>query len=239
MTHEILAGTGARRVADRRTAGWRTLLHKSENVVLSVALGAMAVLPLAEIALRTTFGFGIPGSSSIVQHLTLWVGMLGGALAAREARLLSLSTGSALLKGRWRAAAGVFSGSAAASVAALLCVASVQFVQAERESGNVFVGKVPLWTVELILPIGFFAVAYRLWRHASYTSKGRAVAALLVAVVLYVVAKPPLSPAHLVVPAFVALLLATALGAPVFTALGGAALILFWGEGVPIASIPV
>jgi len=97
MTHEFLAGTGARRVTDRRIAGWRTLFHKSENIVLSIALGAMAVLPIAEIVLRTTLGFGIPGSAGIVQHLTLWVGMLGGAIAAREARLLSLSTGSALL----------------------------------------------------------------------------------------------------------------------------------------------
>ena len=239
MTHEILAGTGARRLADRRIAGWRALFHRSENVVLSAALGAMAVLPVAEIVLRTAFGFGIPGSAGIVQHLTLWVGMLGGAIAAREARLLSLSTGAALLKGPWKAAAGVFSGSTAAAVAALLGIASVQFVQTERDSGNVFIGNVPLWTVQLILPIGFFAVAFRLWRHSSYTRRGRAVAALLVGAVLYLVARPPVDPQHLVVPAFIALLLATALGAPVFTALGGAALILFWGEEVPIASIPV
>ena len=239
MTHEILAGTGARRLADRRIAGWRALFHRSENVVLSAALGAMAVLPVAEIVLRTAFGFGIPGSAGIVQHLTLWVGMLGAAIAAREARLLSLSTGAALLKGPWKAAAGVFSGSTAAAVAALLGIASVQFVQTERDSGNVFIGNVPLWTVQLILPIGFFAVAFRLWRHSSYTRRGRAVAALLVGAVLYLVARPPVDPQHLVVPAFIALLLATALGAPVFTALGGAALILFWGEEVPIASIPV
>ncbi|PYT35814.1 MAG: C4-dicarboxylate ABC transporter permease [Acidobacteria bacterium] len=239
MTHEILAGTGARRLADRRIAGWRALFHRSENVVLSAALGAMAVLPVAEIILRTAFGFGIPGSAGIVQHLTLWVGMLGAAIAAREARLLSLSTGAALLKGPWKAAAGVFSGSTAAAVAALLGIASVQFVQTERDSGNVFIGNVPLWTVQLILPIGFFAVAFRLWRHSSYTRRGRAVAALLVGAVLYLVARPPVDPQHLVVPAFIALLLATALGAPVFTALGGAALILFWGEEVPIASIPV
>ena len=239
MTHEILAGTGARRLADRRIAGWRALFHRSENVVLSAALGAMAVLPVAEIILRTAFGFGIPGSAGIVQHLTLWVGMLGAAIAAREARLLSLSTGAALLKGPWKAAAGVYSGSTAAAVAALLGIASVQFVQTERDSGNVFIGNVPLWTVQLILPIGFFAVAFRLWRHSSYTRRGRAVAALLVGAVLYLVARPPVDPQHLVVPAFIALLLATALGAPVFTALGGAALILFWGEEVPIASIPV
>jgi len=239
MTHELLAGTGARRIADRRVAGWRTLFHKSENVVLSLALGAMAVLPIAEIILRTTLGFGIPGSAGMVQHLTLWVGMLGGAVAAREARLLSLSTGSALLKGPWKAAAGVFSGSVATAIAALLGIASVQFVMTERDSGNVFIGRVPLWIVEIILPIGFLIVAFRLWRHASYSRAGRAVAALLVGMILYVVARPPVEPSLLVVPAFIGLLVATALGAPVFTALGGAALILFWGEGVPIASIPV
>ena len=239
MTHEILAGTGARRVADRRRAGWRTLFHRSENIVLALALGAMAVVPLAEIVLRTLFRFGIPGSASLVQHLTLWVGMLGGAVAAREDRLLALSTGSSLLKGRWKTAARVFSGSVAASVAAVLCAASVQFVQTERAGGDVFVGRVPLFVVELILPIGFFAIAFRLWRHTSYTRSGRAVAALIVGAALYLVARPPIDPDHLVVPAFLALLLATALGAPVFTALGGAAIILFWGAGEPIASIPV
>jgi C4-dicarboxylate transporter DctM subunit len=239
MTHEILAGTGARRIADRRVVGWRTLCHKSEDLLLAMALGAMAVLPIAEIVLRLTLGSGIPGSAGIVQHLTLWVGMLGGAIAAREARLLSLSTGSALLGGGFKTAARVFSGSVAATVAALLGVASLQFVQAERESGNMFIGRVPLFVVEIILPIGFFVVAFRLWRHASYTFRGRIVAALLVGAALVLSVWPPMAPQHLVVPAFIALLLATALGAPVFTALGGAALILFWGEGVPIASIPV
>ena len=239
MSQQLLAGTGARRLADRRRAGWRTLLHGSENVLLSAVLGGMAVLPIAESALRTLFGFGIPGSAGLVQHLTLWVGMLGGAVAAREDRLLSLSTGASLLPGRWGAAARVFRGSVAASVAALLCAASVQFVRAEREGGGFFVGRVPLFVVECVLPFGFFLVAFRLWRHASYTRAGRAVAALLVAAALLIVARPPFEPAHLVIPAFLALLLATALGAPVFTALGGAALILFWGAGEPIASIPV
>ena len=39
------------------------------------------------------------------------------------------------------------------------------------------------------------------------------------------------------VPGLVALLAAVVLGAPIFVMLGGAALILFWGEGTPIASI--
>src|SRR5437867_9822967 len=238
-TPDILHGTGVRRVRERRRLGWRRVLLSSENLFLSVLLGAMAIIPIAEIVLRSTLGFGVPGSSSIVQHLTLAVGMLGGAVAAREARLLSLSTGATLLSGRLRAAARVFSGSVAASIAALLCVASVQFVLSERQGGQKLVGDVPLWLVETMLPLGFGMVAYRLLRHASYSRSGRVVSVLLVALVFYVVARPPLSPEHLVVPAFILLFVATALGAPVFAALGGAALILFWGERVPIASIPV
>jgi tripartite ATP-independent transporter DctM subunit len=239
MSHWILRGTGQRAWRERRIAGARRFFHEGENVVVSLALGAMAALPIAEIALRGTIGTGIPASNSIVQHLTLVVGMLGGALAAREARLLSLSTGAALLPGRLRSAARILSGSAAAAISVLLCLASVQFVLAEREGGNMLFGRVPLWVVQLILPIGFGLVAIRLLRHSSYKLVGRFAALLLVGAVIWIVLRPPVPRGSLVVPAFISLLAATALGAPVFTALGGAALILFWAADVPIASIPV
>ena len=80
-------------------------LVATENVVVSFALAAMVLLPLAEAFLRKFFQAGISGSTSIVQHLTLVVGMMGGALAARDNRLLSLSTLSNLLKGRLKDAA--------------------------------------------------------------------------------------------------------------------------------------
>ncbi|MBI4168531.1 MAG: TRAP transporter large permease subunit [Acidobacteria bacterium] len=100
-------------------------------------------------------------------------------------------------------------------------------------------GRVPLWVVQLILPIGFGLVAIRLLRHSSYKLPGRFAALLLVGAVIWIVLRPPVPRGSLVVPAFISLLAATALGAPVFTALGGAALILFWAADVPIASIPV
>ena len=54
-----------------------------EEIVANLALAAMVLLPLAEILIRPMFSGGIPGSISFVQHLTLWVGFLGAALAAR------------------------------------------------------------------------------------------------------------------------------------------------------------
>jgi TRAP-type C4-dicarboxylate transport system permease small subunit len=56
-------------------------------------LATMIVLPLAEIALRQ-FSVGIPSAPEFLRHLTLLVGMLGGALAAREGRLLALASSS-------------------------------------------------------------------------------------------------------------------------------------------------
>ena len=52
-------------------------------------------------------------------------------------------------------------------------------------------------------------------------------------------ARSPFDTEKLVTPALIALLLVTMVGAPVFTAIGGAALILFWGDGSPIAAIPL
>lgn len=239
MRREILAGTGHRAPREAAAAGALRVSHAAENVLVSIALGAMAVLPLAEIVLRTTAGWGVPASASIVQHLVLVVGMLGAAVAAREGRLLTLSTGVNLLPDRWRGAALLFSGAASVAITALLCVAGVKLVLTEKEGGNLLVGSIPVWAVQLILPIGFGLVALRLWFHSAAGWTGRSVVAILAGAVVWAGARPPLDPADLVFPGLLALTAATILGAPVFTALGGAALILFWGAGVPIASIPV
>src|SRR5205823_3732128 len=118
---------------------WRRYLHGGEDAVVALAFAALIVLPLAETVLRKTLGLGISGSTSLVQHFTLVLGMLGGAIAAREKRLLPLSTLGTLLKGRMKTAASVFSGSCSAAISALLCVASVQFVMFEKDAGKILV----------------------------------------------------------------------------------------------------
>ena len=84
-----------------------------EDAIASIALLVMAVLPLLEIILRRAFGIGIPGSGPIVQHLVLWVGFLGAAIAARDGKLLALASGTFIPEGRWRSAAEIFSAAVA------------------------------------------------------------------------------------------------------------------------------
>ena len=221
-----------------RSRGLR-LFCQCENLLLVVPLVAMLLLPVVEIVLRMVFKTGISGSSAIVQHLTLIVGMLGGAIAARDGRLLALSPVQTLLKGRARMAAQIFSSGFAAAITFFLFLASLQYVLEMRPLGKILVYGIPTWVIQLILPIGFGLVMLRLVWHASEKYGGRALALTLAAAAVGMAVWAPGSPERLMIPALVVLGLATLLGAPVFTALGGAALILFWGHDLPVQAVPL
>ena len=212
---------------------------RAENLLLVVPLLAMMLLPVVEILLRRFFNTGISGSSTIVQHLTLIVGMLGGAVAARDERLLALSPAQTLLKGRAKTAARIFSGGFAAAICAFLCLASVEYVWDVRPLGKVLVYGIRVWVVQMILPAGFGVIACRLLWHASTRWGGRLLALAVALVVAACAYWAPGSPERWLLPGLIALAIATFLGAPVFTALGGAALILFWGNGDPIQAVPL
>ncbi len=225
--------------APLRAAGGRLApLHRCEDALLATALAAMALIPLAEMCLRSTLQIGIPASTALTQHLTLVVGMAGAAVAARENRLLAISGLHALL-GELGGIARVVSGAVTVAVAGALCVAAWQFVASEREVGRHLVAHLPVWVVQSLMPLGFGLVALRVAWHAAPRWPGRlstlALAALLVAAVL--VAPVPRDAA--VTTGLIALAVAIVLGAPVFVALGGAALLLFWGAELPTVSLPL
>lgn len=221
------------------TTGWRRRVIGFENLVVSLALAAMVALPLTESFLRKIFQTGIEGSTSIVQHLVLVVGMLGGALAARECRLLKLSTiEEAWLKGKWKFASSVFTSAIAVAVSVGLCIAAFQFVAAERPAGKILAYGVSVWAIELVLPFGFALIAFQILRHASRFWTGRVLTAALAGAALLVSAAIP-SSGHFVLISLSVLALASLLGVPAFVTLGGVALVLFRGVGQPIASIAI
>ena len=212
-------------------------LAEVENVFLSLVLAAMVVLPLAELVLRF-FSTGIESATSLVQHLVLAVASIGAAIAARENKLLSFSAAQ-ILDGRAAAAARLVSYALSGAVCALLFAASLSFVSVEMDAGMILAYGVPTWVFELVQPIGFGLITLHLLRHAASGLTGFTAAALLAVAAVALAAGVPLEPASLVAPALVTLLIATLLGAPIFVAVGGAALILLWGEEVPIASLAV
>jgi tripartite ATP-independent transporter DctM subunit len=212
---------------------------RAEDVVLAITLGAMMVLPILEIVLRKILSQGLSNEPAIVQHLTLVAGMIGGAIAARDGRLLALGSVESMIKPAWRPAAKFMSRVVAGTVAALLCWASITFVLSERASASTLAYGIPVWVVQLVLPVGFALVAWRILVEASRQWQWRAAAAAAIALLIFLAANPPVSVQQLVVPAFVVLFFATLLGSPIFAVLGGSGLILFWAEGSPLSSLTI
>ncbi len=223
--------------ADQSLSGWRGKLRTGENLLITVVLLAMMLVPILNSVLRKLFGTGLSGSSVITQSLVLVVGMLGGAVAARDGRLLSLSTVRGVLKGRWKEAALVYSNGFALAVTVLLAAAGLMYVRSVRPLGKVLLYGVPEWVLQMVLPVGFAVIAIRIaWRAAS-GKIGVGIAIGIAAAIIAIGVFQPVLPENLVVPALGLLVIAAALGAPIFSVLGGAAVILFWGEYSPISSI--
>src|SRR6185503_7566092 len=168
----------------------------------------------------------------------LLVSVLGGAMASRAGRLLTLSSLPSQLKGRWKSSALLLSGSFSVAISVVLAVAGWQFVQAESATREIAYG-IPRRAFQIFLPLGFALVALRLWWHSAADWKGRALSLALSAALLGLAMKLPVDPVRLLWPALAALVVVTVLGAPIFVTLGGAAMILLWTSGRQVSLVPL
>ena len=152
------------------------VLRGGEELVANLALAAMVLLPLAEIVVRPVLTGGIPGSIPFVQHLTLCVGFLGAALAAREGKLIALATTSFIPAGSMRQAAGIFAAFVGSVVSMILATGAYDLMLFDMEDGSIIAAGVPVWIAMLVLPVSFTAIAFRLVWRAAPSWGGRALA---------------------------------------------------------------
>src|SRR5215831_15607789 len=217
----------------------RQLALQAENRIASLALGGLMVLPLAQIAARRFLHAAIPGEAAIVSTLTLWLGMLGAAIAAREGKLLTLATGEFLPKGRIGAAAHVFAGAVGALISTVLAMGAVALLKSDRLAGDMLTPQIPVWVADLALPIGFGLIALRLAWRASPSNAGRAVAALGIVAGLVVNHYRAGMTGHSLAPWLLLVLAAGVVGAPIFALLGGIALFASMTLGNPPLGLPM
>ena len=213
--------------------------HLLEDGLSALALLTMALLPLLEIVIRKFYASGIPGSATWVQHLALWVGFLGAAIAARKGEMLSLTAGSALLKDKWKNAADVFTTGVGFAVCAVLAKGSLVLVLVEREGGRDLALGLPVWVAQTIMPIGFSVIGIRILARLPGGWRARAIAASFVAVPILLGWTEDLPGSGALLPLLLIIVLATTLGAPIFVGLGGVAAVLLWNNYDPVSAIAV
>jgi tripartite ATP-independent transporter DctM subunit len=214
-----------------------TPMRRLEDGALVAALLLAMALPLIDTIGRPLGGFHVPGGAPYLEQLTLWLAFLGGLVATREQRHLTLSTASLLRSDRAQRIARLFAGAVGAAVTAVMAYGGVRLIAADREQGKLLPGGVPEWIFECILPLALALIAIRFvllasprwrWRAAALGAVGAAFALGLLGERI----------APLVWPIALVILAGALLGAPVFVAMGGLALLLFFKDSTPVAAVP-
>ena len=242
------------------------ILTWTGNSLAMLLLLLMALIPCLELIGRRFFGVGISGATDYLQHLTLWLCLFGAVLAVRDKKHLSIVGALDRLPKPMRVFADYWSTFIAASVCWALCGASIQLIVAEAPAisstaGHILpdfivnwlgpfglfdagseidvAGWIPRWVAEIIMPAGFAAMAVSfIFCFAKERIWPKLVIALSLPLVIMLSIIFPIAPIVLVYLGFAALLISVVLGAPIFVFLGGAALLLFWSDGVTTSAIP-
>lgn len=136
-------------------------LESAEKAVLSLLFFALLGIATAQIVLRNGFDSGLSWGDDVIQVLVLWIGFAGAIYAARRGQHINIDVISRFLpeQGAQLMYRIVF------LLTAILCAFAAYhswlFIEIEREDGmNAFL-TVPVWLTEVIIPIGFAAIAVR------------------------------------------------------------------------------
>lgn len=222
-------------------SAWARLARVDEALAAGF-LALMVLLPLVELAARPLLGAGVQNAAVLVQHLGLLMTLAGALVAERHGHLTSLGQSLSRLGGaRTQALLQGMADVGAAMVCALLALASWRFVSAEMSAPLPLAYGVPVWWVQAAMPVGFALLALQLSLRPARRAGGSRASWLLpllplAALGLGLLAEstaPPLGPGLLLLGTLLLL------GAPVFAVLGGLALLLFWSEALPLASVPL
>ena len=210
-----------------------------EDTLALVIFSAMSILPVIETIARI-FGTNIiPASQAIVQHCTLWIGFLGAVLAARRNKLLALTREpifnqeGSLHLGRWIAKTISF------LIIISLAWGSFYLLKIEYKFPFEIAPNIPRWAAMVIMPVGFALMAVQIY-FKSYKQHIHRVT-LIISGVFFAIISVTETVQEAVPVVWIGLgliLIALIYGAPIFTGLGGAAVLLFWSDFTSISAIP-
>ena len=210
--------------------------RRVEKGVLVATLALVTILPLIDVIGRPLGGLHVTGTAAYVQHLTLWLAFVGGLAAAGKLQHLTLSTSEFLGEGTRRTVSRLLAYSVSAAVVAVLAYASAQVVRVNAIAPKVLPIGLPEWWSESIMPVslGLMALVF-VWK-ASERWWGRLIALLAIPAV-FALNWLPVEQVPRVWPLTLVILAAALVGAPVFVAMGGIALVLFFRDGTPVAAV--
>jgi TRAP-type C4-dicarboxylate transport system permease small subunit len=133
----------------------------AEDALLLVILISMILLAGTQIVLRNFFDTGFFWGDELLRLMVLWLTIAGGLAASRMDKHISIAVLDRFLPRKLQAVTRIIIDLFTACVCALFAWHSGRFVMGSYEFGDMLMRNIPAWTMQIILPVGFFLMAYR------------------------------------------------------------------------------
>jgi TRAP-type C4-dicarboxylate transport system permease small subunit len=145
---------GARRVFD---FFWRV-----EIGIVVALVASLVVLGTVQIVLRNVMHSGLLWADPFMRHVVLYLGAIGATVAAARMNHITVDLATRVVPANLRPARRVIVYGATAIASYLLGIAAVRLVIDERSFGDVAFLGIRTWVLQLILPVAFAVITYRM-----------------------------------------------------------------------------
>lgn len=141
-------------------------LFAVEKVFLTTALSVMALTVFLDFALRDFFHSGIRWAKELSALLMIWVGFVGASVATREKRHLLVGATEKILSARWRKMLAVPTHLLAVAFCVFLAKLGFDYIaQTRKFAEHSDVLNLPLWIVQVVIPLSLLVMAARFLGH--------------------------------------------------------------------------
>jgi TRAP-type C4-dicarboxylate transport system permease small subunit len=148
-------------------------LARLEGWLLVLFLAVMVILTFVQVFLRGFFVYGqvawannlmgqIDWAEPLARLLVLWVSILGASLVTGENKHIKIDIMSDLLPGCLLPYRQLLLSTACAVIAGVMLKAAISYVSMEAAFGGEIFAGLPNWIGQLILPLGFSVILFRL-----------------------------------------------------------------------------
>lgn len=161
MTRTTDDHSDSRQRSTRKTTRLLRVITLIEDSVLVALLSGMILVAAAQILLRNVFDMGLPWGDQALRVLVLWLGLVGAVVSSRENKHINMGILLQYLGEPAKAASRIIVGLFTAGVCALIAYHAARFVYFDYDAGMMEFGKLPIWILEVILPVGFGLIALR------------------------------------------------------------------------------
>lgn len=154
-------------------------LAKMETVLVVVVVSMMLLLTTVHVILKL-LGMGIIQLEEMARYLVIWVGFLGGAVAAYQARHINIDILTRFVRGVPKRVSVCIVWTIGVVVTIVLARTAVSYVTDLYRSQDIAVSfglagggfSVPEWTMGMVMPFGLVLIAWHMAAGALYAAFG-------------------------------------------------------------------